>query len=174
MKYECIARVMHFFLNDNSKISFKRVATSSFLIIARLVRKKRPSGREDDAEISRQKKENHAILQLALIVGSFAIGYLPNASEKMIIIFNVRKKIKSSLYSRYYAEACNEWGGVHLHSLAPGHYNFEDTSQRCGTVGNSVFDLIGPGIELQVSHTNSDVLSNWAKRPVCRISWLTP
>ena len=40
-----------------------------------------------------------------------------------------QQKIKSSLYSRYYAEACNEWRGPSL-PLRPGQHSSEDTSQR--------------------------------------------
>ena len=36
-----------------------------------------------------------------------------------------KKKIKSSLHSRYYAEAYNEWQ-VHLHSLAPGQHSSKE------------------------------------------------
>ena len=38
-------------------------------------------------------------------------------------------QIKSSLYSRYYAETCNEWR-VHLRNLVPGLHSSEETSQR--------------------------------------------
>ena len=42
-------------------------------------RKKEPSGnRQHEAERNRRAKENHAIVQLSFIVGSFAIGYVPN------------------------------------------------------------------------------------------------
>ena len=45
-------------------------------------RKKRPNNnQQDEAEKNRQAKENHAILQLALVVGSFAIGYVPHAGK---------------------------------------------------------------------------------------------
>ena len=47
--------------------------------------KKRPNIRnENSMEKNRRAKENHAILQLLLIVGSFAIGYIPNAGIKNI------------------------------------------------------------------------------------------
>ena len=46
-------------------------------------RKKRPNIRNDNLmEKNRQAKENHAILQLLFIVGSFGIGYIPNAGTK--------------------------------------------------------------------------------------------
>ena len=57
---------------------------------------------------------------------------------------------KSSLYSRYYAEACNE-GGAHLRDLAPGLHSSEKTSQRW----RHCVDLTGPGIEPQTSRTDS-------------------
>ena len=34
---------------------------------------------------------------------------------KEFLVYSLSKKVKSSLYSRYYAEACNEWRG-----LSPG------------------------------------------------------
>ena len=43
--------------------------------------KNRANRRRDDGERHRQMKENLAISQLALIVGSFAIGYLPTTSK---------------------------------------------------------------------------------------------
>ena len=35
----------------------------------------------DQTEINRQKKENRAILQLGLIVGSYMLGYFPNCGN---------------------------------------------------------------------------------------------
>ena len=58
---------------------------------------------------------------------------------------------KSSLYSRYYAEACNEWR-VHLLGLASAL-----PSQRWRAVGDIVFDLTSPGFELQTFRADSDV-----------------
>ena len=46
-------------------------------------------------------------------------------------------KIKSSLYSRYYAEVCNERRD-HLRGLAPGQHSSEETSQRWRAVDNTV------------------------------------
>ena len=42
------------------------------------------------------------------------------------------KKIESSLHSRYYTEACNEWRGQwgHFRGYACGQHNYEETSQR--------------------------------------------
>ena len=57
-------------------------------------------------------------------------------------IFSARlnSKIKSSLNSRYYAEACNEWQD-YLPCLAPGQHSFEETSQRWRAVGDTASDL---------------------------------
>ena len=46
-------------------------------------------------------------------------------------------KIKSLLYSRYYAEACNELR-AYLRGLAPGLHSSEETSQRWRAVSNTV------------------------------------
>jgi len=55
--------------------------------LSSLVNKKRPADpNRERAEEKRQKKEYHAILQLILIVGSFAIGYLPNTSKYSCIL----------------------------------------------------------------------------------------
>ena len=51
------------------------------------------------------------------------------------------KKIKSLLYSRYYAEVCNE------RRLSAWANSSEKMSQRCQTVGDTVSDLTGPKIE---------------------------
>ena len=44
--------------------------------------------------------------------------------------------LKSSLYSRYYAEACNEQRG-HIRDLAPGQHSHEEISQRWRAVGDT-------------------------------------
>ena len=38
-------------------------------------------------------------------------------------------------------------GGAHLRCLAPGQHSSEETSQRRRAVGDTLPDLIGPGIE---------------------------
>ena len=47
-------------------------------------------------------------------------------------------------------------GEAHLRDLAPGQHSFEETSQRCRTVGDTVFDLTHPGIEPQNSLIDSN------------------
>ena len=55
-------------------------------------------------------------------------------------------KIKSSLYSRCYAEACIEWR-AHLHGLAPGQHSSEEAVQRRRAIADTVSDLKGLGFE---------------------------
>ena len=75
--------------------------------------------------------------------------------KKRFLNLSIKKfKIKFSLYSRYYAEACNEWR-VHLCDLTPGQHSFEETSQRWRTVDDTVSDLTGPVIKPQASRTDS-------------------
>ena len=57
-----------------------------------------------------------------------------------------KNQIKFSLYSPYYAEACNELRGP-LRGLAPEQHSSESTSQRWRAVGDTVSDLTGPGIK---------------------------
>ena len=53
-----------------------------------------------------------------------------------------------SLYSLYYAEACDECAGPISASLRPGNTApFEEISQLWRAVGNSVFDLTDPSCE---------------------------
>ena len=56
--------------------------------------------------------------------------------------------IISSLYSRFYIEACNEWRD-HLRDLASGQHSSEETSQWWRAVGDSVSALT----ESKISHT---------------------
>ena len=58
----------------------------------------------------------------------------------------------------YYAEVRNKWL-AHLRGLAPEQHSSEKNSQRWRDVGDALFDLTGPGIESQISRTDSDVLS---------------
>ena len=50
-------------------------------------------------------------------------------------------------------------GGVYLRGLAPGLQSSEETSQRRRVVGNTAYDLTGPGFEPQTSLTDSKVLT---------------
>ena len=49
-------------------------------------------------------------------------------------------KIKSPLYSRFYAEACVTSGGAHLRGLAPGRHTYEETPHWWRTVRYTVPD----------------------------------
>ena len=49
--------------------------------------------------------------------------------------------VRSSLYSRYYTKACNEWQGLYPRLSAWA------TQQIHRSGGDTVFDLTGPGIE---------------------------
>ena len=60
---------------------------------------------------------------------------------------------KSSLYSRYYAEACHEWR-AHLRCLTPGQLSSEEISRRWRAVGDTVTDSTGPGIEPPIFRTD--------------------
>ena len=68
-----------------------------------------------------------------------------------------KKKIKSSLYSLYYAQMCNEFVWSFAPTLRLGNTApFEEKSQRWQTVGNSVLDLIGPEFEPLTSRTRAE------------------
>ena len=56
------------------------------------------------------------------------------------------QKIKDSLYSRYCAEACNDWRGLPPWLSARATLP-EETSQRWRAVGDTESDLAGPGTE---------------------------
>ena len=69
------------------------------------------------------------------------------------------QKIKSnlSLYSLYYAEACNELAGPISASLRPGNTApFKEMSQRWRAVGNTVSDLTGLRFEPQTSRSRDE------------------
>ena len=61
-------------------------------------------------------------------------------------------QVNPSLYSRYYAEACNKWWG-HLRLSAPGQHSSEESSQRWRAYDATVSNLTGPGIEPQSTAT---------------------
>ena len=65
-------------------------------------------------------------------------------------------------------------------SIASGQHRYEERSQRCRVVANSVSNLTGPRIQPQTSRTNSNVLNDssvlcywcrrsWVRFPVCHI-----
>ena len=55
-------------------------------------------------------------------------------------------KIKPSLYSQYYAKACNEWRCASPRR-SPGQHSFKETLQLRRAIGDAVSDLTGPEIE---------------------------
>ena len=66
-------------------------------------------------------------------------------------------KIKSSLYSQYYAESCDEWRGPspRLSAWATQKHRIDD--ELLATVS----DLTGLGIELKTTRADSDVFNHW-------------
>ena len=70
-------------------------------------------------------------------------------------------KIKSNLhYTRGITPKHVTSGGVHFRGLAPGQHSSEKTSQWWQAIGDTVFDLTGPGIEPQTNRTDSACLTN--------------
>ena len=66
-------------------------------------------------------------------------------------------QIKSSLYSLYYAEACNKFAGSIFASLRPSNAaSLEEMSQRWRVVGNTVFDLTGTRFEPNTSRSRDE------------------
>ena len=68
------------------------------------------------------------------------------------------KKIKFSLYSRYYPEACNERQGPSPR-VSAWVLSSEETSQRRRAVGDTVSDLTDPGFKPQITRTDNNVLA---------------
>ena len=70
-------------------------------------------------------------------------------------------KLKSNLYyARGITPKCVTSGGAHLQCIfAPGQHSSEETSQRWRAAGDTVSDLIRPGIEPQTFHTDSVCLT---------------
>ena len=69
----------------------------------------------------------------------------------------LKSKSNLSLYSLYYAEACNEFAGPISASLRPGNTApFEEMSQRWRAVGNTVSDLTGPRFEPRTSRSRDE------------------
>ena len=58
---------------------------------------------------------------------------------------HIEIEIKSSLCDITSKRVTNS--GIHLRGLAPGQHSSEETSQRWRAVGDTVSDLIGPGIK---------------------------
>ena len=57
-------------------------------------------------------------------------------------------------------------GEARLRGLALGQHSSKETSQRWQAVGDTVFDLTGPGIEAQTFRADSDVFNNNANGSV--------
>ena len=65
-------------------------------------------------------------------------------------------KSNLSLYSLFYAEACNEFAMPTSASLRPGNTAAFEMSQRWRNVGNIVSDLTGPRVEPQTFHSRDE------------------
>ena len=79
-----------------------------------------------------------------------------NGLEKRATLHNTLKSfscLKSSLYSRYYAEACNEWRGSSPRRSAGATRNTA-SKKHCSGV-NTVSNLTGVGIEPLTSRADS-------------------
>ena len=71
-----------------------------------------------------------------------------------------------SLYSLYFAEACNDLARSIFASLRPGNpASFEEMLQRWRAVGDTAFDLTGPRFEPQTSRFRDE-------RATTRITWI--
>ena len=67
-----------------------------------------------------------------------------------------------------YDEACYQWRGPssRLSARAGGQHDSEETSHRWRAIGDTVFNLTGPGIEPLTFPTDSNVCNNYrANRP---------
>ena len=84
--------------------------------------------------------------------------------SRLELIDSFKSKIKSSLYSRYYAEVCNEWRAISV-ALRLGSTAMKKRRGGGVTVSNST----GPEIELKTSRTNSNVFNHYVSLQV--ISW---
>ena len=91
-------------------------------------------------------------------LSKFFIQYQASRSSKF--------KIKSSLYSRYYTQARNEWRGP-LPRLSA--WEFWKTSQRWRAVGDTVPDLTCPEIEPKTSRAYSGIATT---APTSRYQWV--
>ena len=71
-----------------------------------------------------------------------------------MIYFLVELQIKSSLYSRYYAKACNEWRGPYP-QLSAWTTQLRRNVAAVANRWRHCADLTGLGIEPQTSYTDS-------------------
>ena len=77
---------VHYILQFKNKRKDLKIIHLIIKTILMKGRKKRPNIRNDKSmEKNRQAKENHAILQLLFIVGSFAVGYVPNSGTRTLV-----------------------------------------------------------------------------------------
>ena len=74
------------------------------------------------------------LIYILLLSDQIPFSFLSGLIKKNTI---TQTKIKSSLHSRCYTEACNEWR-VHLCVLASGQLSSEKTSQRRRAVGDTM------------------------------------
>ena len=85
---------------------------------------------------------------------------MPAKNEKKIENFIPNFKSNLSLYSLYYAEACNELSGPNSASLRPGNTaSFEETLLHWRAVGNTASDLTGPRFEPQTSRSRDESIT---------------
>ena len=87
-----------------------------------------------------------------------------HAPDKTIYLFFSAKikKIKSSIYSGYYADACNEQRGPSLR-----HGTWATQKRRSGGEPFAkVSDFTGQGIELKTFRADRNVLNHYANWPV--------
>ena len=86
---------------------------------------------------------------ISCLFGLDSIAFLPPSITKTIL--------NLSLYSLYYAEACNELAGPISASLHPGNTApSEEMSQRWRANGNAVSDLTEPRFEPQISRSRDE------------------
>ena len=88
-------------------------------------------------------------------------GSLDVFLQRIALSFSINSFNKKSnlYYTRGVTPKRVTIGGIHLRGLAPGQHSSEETSQRWRVVGDTLFDLTGPGIEPSTSLTESDVLT---------------
>ena len=86
----------------------------------------------------------------------------------------VQIKVKSSLYSQYYAEACNEWRGPSP-QLSAWATQLRSNDAAVASLWRLRADLTGPGIEPQTYRTDSvrttADLTGRSYRNQCKLQW---
>ena len=85
------------------------------------------------------------------------LSFIQNSKGLRLIYLLNCCKSNLSLYSQYYAEACDKFAGLISASLRPGNTaSFEKMSQRRRAVGNAASDLTGPRFESQTSRSRDE------------------